>query len=53
MFTRSQTVPARPSGARVGWKHGEELEGEEGSTMESALLELCRGGKKLSVWGEF
>ena len=53
VFTGSQAVPARPSGARLARNKGEALVREEGSTMESALMEVCNGGEKFSVWGKF
>jgi hypothetical protein len=52
-FYRFQAVPARPSGARLTTNKGEALVREEGSTMESALMEMCKGGEKFSVWGKF
>ena len=46
-------MPAHPSGARLAGNKGEALVREEGSTMESALMEVCKGGEKFSVWGKF
>jgi hypothetical protein len=52
-FTGSQAVPARPSGKRLARNKGEALVREEGSTMESALMGVCKGGEKFGVWGNF
>ena len=39
-------MPARPSGARLARNKGEALVREVGSTMESAFIEVCKGGEK-------
>jgi hypothetical protein len=46
-------VPARPSGARLAGNKGETLVREEGTKMESALMEVCKGGEKFSAWVKF
>jgi hypothetical protein len=53
IVTGSQAVPARPSGARLAGNRDEALVREEGSMMERALMEVCKGGEKFSVWAKF